>query len=143
MTADRMKLAMAIALLTVATPCAAVPRDLYAALSDVNREVNSTALVDCKDLAKAKIERLQSEGIEAKFVVVRTETGNYHAIAVVDGKWALDKRQTRVVTIKDLRREGYWISPLVDARGTGTAQALPMGLRSATAADAEPWEIVE
>lgn len=81
----------------------------------VNRIVNALPLVDCKDQSFEKLRRLEAYGIgpdRAMFVAVRTETGAYHAIAVVDRKWALDGRQVEVVTVDDLRRIGYQIAAL-------------------------------
>jgi hypothetical protein len=81
----------------------------------VNRIVNNLPLTDCKAQAFEKLRRLSAYGIgpdRAMFVAVRTETGAYHAIAVVDRKWALDGRQVEVVTVDDLRREGYQIAAL-------------------------------
>lgn len=73
--------------------------------------MNRLPLTDCKAFSFEKIRRLQADGITAIFTVVRTETGDYHAIAVVDGVYALDSRYPDVMTVDELRRRGYSISP--------------------------------
>lgn len=81
-------------------------------LETVNRQVNDLPLTDCKAFAFEKVSRLRAYGVTGKYVVVVTETGGWHAIVVVDGKWALDNRYSEVMTVDLLRRRGYQIAPL-------------------------------
>lgn len=104
-----------LALTALATACTAQPAraaDLYDRLDRINHAVNRLPLTDCKAQAFEKLRRLHRAGIAGRFVVVRTETGGYHAIAVVDG-WALDSRRHRVVTVEGLRKDGYSIAETV------------------------------
>lgn len=106
--AKRWAALLAVTLSTCAQP--AYARSRLGTLEDVNWQVNHLGLVDCKSAAFEKARRLERKGIRAVFVAVRIETGEYHAIAVVDGIWALDSRQRDVVTIGQLRRDGYQIA---------------------------------
>lgn len=81
-------------------------------LEDVNWQVNKLPLTDCKAASFEKMRRLERAGITGRFVVVYTETGGAHAIVVVDGEYALDNRQKRVMTVNQLRAAGYQIGPL-------------------------------
>lgn len=81
-------------------------------IADVNRRVNKLPLSDCKAFAFEKQRRLLNLGIEGLFVAVKTETGEYHAIVVVDGVWALDSRFAGLMTVSRLRAFGYSIAPL-------------------------------
>lgn len=74
--------------------------------------MNRLPLTDCKSSAWEKVRRLQRLGITAIMITVKTGAGEYHAITVVDSKWALDMRYRRVVTIDQLRRGGYQIAHL-------------------------------
>ena len=94
----------------VTTPAHA--SDRYWQLQEVNRAVQSLPLTDCKASSFEAIARLRALGISAVFVAVLTEKGTGHAIAVVDGKWALDNRYQRVVSVDQLRRGGYTIAHL-------------------------------
>lgn len=84
----------------------------------VNRQVNALGLTDCKAQAFEKLRRLTRYGINADramMVVVRTETGAYHAIAMIDRKWAMDGRFNEVMTIEALKKLGYAIAPVGDS----------------------------
>jgi hypothetical protein len=81
-------------------------------LEIVHWRINALKLIDCKANAFEAQRRLERLGIASRFVVVKTETGGWHAIIVVDGKWALDNRQKHVVTVDQLRAVGYTIAPL-------------------------------
>jgi hypothetical protein len=77
-------------------------------LKSVQRQVYMLHLEDCKAASFETIRRLSRHGIKARFVVVRTETGGFHAIAVY-GEYALDNRRREVTTVAELRAEGYSI----------------------------------
>ena len=100
----------AFLLLTASLPADAA--DLYDRIDRINHAVNRLPLTNCKSFSWEKMARLEAAGIAARWIVVQTETGGYHAIVVVDGKWALDSRRKRVVTVDDLRADGYRIAPL-------------------------------
>ena len=106
--------AISLALL-LSVPTCAEPAYAHTRLDDikdVNWRVNKLPLTDCKSQTWEKIARLKAKGINSLFVVVFTETGGGHAIAVVDGKYALDNRQRDVMTVSDLRKLGYQIAQL-------------------------------
>lgn len=90
--------------------------DLYDKIDRINYAVNKLPLTNCKSYSWEKMARLEAAGIPADWIVVETETGGYHAIVVVDGRWALDSRRKRVVTIDELRADGYRIA---DVSGLG------------------------
>jgi hypothetical protein len=99
----------ALALSTCTAPAHAIdPGDLRA-MQKVNNAVFKLGLWDCKAAAFETIRRLEYKGITARFMVVRTETGGFHAIAVV-GDHAVDSRQSRIMTLNQLRAIGYWIA---------------------------------
>lgn len=118
-----MRLALAI-LLLVATPSYA-KRDTYAVMDRVHWEVRKLRLVDCKSQVYESVRRLERLGIKADYVPVQIETGEFHAIAVVDGEWALDGRYEGLKTLAELRHDGYRISPLADHPPTSQTATAP------------------
>jgi len=105
-------LSVAAILLMLLFPQSTQADSTYWAMQTVRRDVSHLGLTDCKASAFESISRLRAIGIPATFVAVLTESGAGHAIAVVDGKWALDNRYSRVVSIAELRRGGYRIAHL-------------------------------
>lgn len=89
-----------------------VEHGTYRDIEAINQRVNAMHLNNCKVYVWEKIGRLNDLGITAAFMVVRTETGGAHAIAVVDKRLALDSRYNWVMTLDQLRAEGYSITPL-------------------------------
>jgi hypothetical protein len=78
-------------------------------MQKVNAAVFKLGLWDCKAAAWETIRRLEYKGITARFMVVQTETGGFHAIAVV-GDHAVDNRQRHILTLDQLRAIGYRIA---------------------------------
>lgn len=64
---------------------------------------------DCDDFASLCIMLLRSQQIPARFVFCRTETGEGHLVAEVDG-WILDNREQEVARRDDLNYEWLFIS---------------------------------
>lgn len=106
-----------IALVVSSTLPAHATNVTYDQLDQINWSVNLNKYVrgvyDCKQYAWDKQIILRDQyNKPSLWIAVRTETGNYHAILVVDDKWALDNRRKRVVTVAELRRDGYYIAKL-------------------------------
>jgi len=78
-------------------------------IDKINSRANRMNLHDCDVYVWQKIGMLNDIGVRAEYMVVRTETGGYHAIAVVDKRLALDSRYPIVMTLDELRAEGYSI----------------------------------
>lgn len=109
---------------TITTPAISNP---YWTIARVNKEVNHdlrpmddmvqygkplmviepvSGYGDCEDYAITKIIRLRKLGIFGRMHVVKTETGESHAVASVDG-WILDNRFKKPQRVEWLERFGY------------------------------------
>ena len=85
-------------------------------LGKINRQVNRLGLTDCKAHVYEKLRRIEAYGLgpdRARFWPVTRPGGAHgksnHAIVMIDGYWAMDSFYDEVLTLDDLRRQGYHI----------------------------------
>lgn len=85
--------------------------EYWAALPELERGLQKTGKVegDCDDFAGWCVGRLRAQGIEARYVVCKVETGEWHCVCESDGL-ILDNRQTAVLHYFELPYDWYSVS---------------------------------
>jgi predicted transglutaminase-like cysteine proteinase len=85
--------------------------EYWAALPELERGLQATGKVegDCDDFASWCVGQLRAQGIEARYVVCKVETGEWHCVCESDGL-ILDNRQPAVMHYFALPYTWYSVS---------------------------------